>query len=44
MQEIPKQLTGDDGLSLPLYVVYNIGNSNPKNLLDFVQIFSRIIN
>ena len=31
---------GDDGLPLPPYAVYNIGNSNPENLLDFVQILS----
>ena len=30
----------EDGLPLPPYKVYNIGNSNPENLLDFVQILS----
>lgn len=32
----PEKETGDDGLPLPPYAVYNIGNSNPENLLDFV--------
>ena len=36
----PKKETGEDGLPLPPYAVYNIGNSNPENLLDFVQILS----
>ena len=31
---------GEDGLPIPPYAVYNIGNSNPENLLDFVQILS----
>lgn len=34
----PQKMMGDDGLPVPPYVVYNIGNSNPENLLDFVQI------
>ncbi len=34
----PKKATGEDGLPIPPYKVYNIGNSNPENLLDFVQI------
>ncbi len=38
MQKAPDRLTGEDGLPLPPYKVYNIGNSNPENLLDFVQI------
>ena len=38
MQGAPDQKTGDDGLPLPPYAVYNIGNSAPENLLDFVQI------
>ena len=29
---------GEDGLPVPPYAVYNIGNQNPENLLDFVQI------
>lgn len=36
----PEKQTGEDGLPLPPYAVYNIGNSNPENLLDFVQILS----
>ena len=31
---------GEDGLPIPPYAVYNIGNQNPENLLDFVQILS----
>lgn len=38
MQHAPEKKMGDDGLPLPPYKVYNIGNSNPENLLDFVQI------
>lgn len=38
MQGAPEQKNGEDGLPLPPYAVYNIGNSNPENLLDFVQI------
>lgn len=38
MQGAPDQAVGEDGLPLPPYAVYNIGNSNPENLLDFVQI------
>ena len=38
MQGAPDQATGEDGLPLPPYAVYNIGNSSPENLLDFVQI------
>ena len=38
MQNAPDRLTGEDGLPIPPYKVYNIGNSNPENLLDFVQI------
>lgn len=38
MQGAPERLFGEDGLPLPPYAVYNIGNSNPENLLDFVQI------
>ena len=40
MQKPPEKKTGDDGLPIPPYKVYNIGNSNPENLLDFVQILS----
>ena len=38
MQGAPERKTGEDGLPLPPYAVYNIGNSSPENLLDFVQI------
>lgn len=38
MQGAPKQKQGEDGLPIPPYNVYNIGNSNPENLLDFVNI------
>ena len=38
MQGAPDKKTGEDGLPLPPYNVYNIGNSNPENLLEFVQI------
>lgn len=40
MQRAPEKKDGEDGLPLPPYAVYNIGNSNPENLLDFVQILS----
>ena len=38
MQHAPERLTGDDGLPIPPYKVYNIGNNHPENLLDFVTI------
>lgn len=38
MHKAPEKKSGEDGLPLPPYKVYNIGNSNPENLLDFVQI------
>ena len=38
MQNAPEKQTGEDGLPLPPYRVYNIGNSCPENLLDFVTI------
>ena len=38
MQKAPEKKNGEDGLPLPPYKVYNIGNSNPENLLDFVTI------
>ncbi len=38
MMHAPEKATGEDGLPLPPYKVYNIGNSNPENLLDFVTI------
>lgn len=40
MKRPPEKKTGEDGLPIPPYAVYNIGNSNPENLLDFVQILS----
>lgn len=40
MQKPPEKKTGEDGLPIPPYKVYNIGNSDPENLLDFVQILS----
>ena len=40
MGKPPVKKTGDDGLPLPPCKVYNIGNNNPENLLDFVQILS----
>lgn len=38
MQHAPEKNTGEDGLPVPPYTLYNIGNSHPENLLDFVQI------
>ena len=38
MQHAPEKMTGEDGLPVPPYKVYNIGNSAPENLLDFVTI------
>ena len=38
MQRAPEKQNGEDGLPLPPYAIYNIGNSNPENLLDFVTI------
>ncbi len=38
MQNAPEKVTGKDGLPLPPYRVYNIGNNSPENLLDFVNI------
>lgn len=40
MQKAPDKVIGEDGLPLPPYAVYNIGNNKPENLLDFVQILS----
>ena len=40
MQKAPEKKEGEDGLPVPPYKVYNIGNSNPENLLDFVEILS----
>ena len=38
MEHAPERQTGEDGLPIPPYSIYNIGNSNPENLLDFVTI------
>lgn len=38
MQHAPEKQLGEDGLPVPPYKVYNIGNSSPENLLDFVTI------
>ena len=38
MDKAPDKKIGEDGLPIPPYKVYNIGNSNPENLLDFVDI------
>lgn len=38
MRKAPDRVTGEDGLPLPPYAVYNIGNNQPENLLDFVTI------
>ena len=40
MDKAPLTKNGEDGLPIPPYAVYNIGNNNPENLLDFVQILS----
>ena len=38
MNKAPEKKNGEDGLPIPPYKIYNIGNSNPENLLDFVNI------
>ena len=38
MAKAPERKTGDDGLPVPPYIIYNIGRGQPENLLDFVQI------
>lgn len=38
MQAPPEKKRGEDGLPIPPYAIYNMGNSNPENLLDFVTI------
>lgn len=40
MNKAPEKKNGGDGLPIPPYKIYNIGNNNPENLLDFVQILS----
>ena len=41
MQGAPERKNGEDGLPLPPYAVYNIGNQNPENLHDFVDILQQ---
>lgn len=41
MQSAPEKVTGEDGLPVPPYRVYNIGNSHPENLLEFVDILQQ---
>ena len=40
MQHAPEKVIGADGLPIPPYALYNIGNNQPENLLDFVQVLS----
>lgn len=40
LQHAPEKASGEDGLPIPPYALYNIGNNRPENLLDFVQILS----
>ena len=41
MERAPERRMGADGLPVPPYAVYNIGNSNPENLLDFVDVLQQ---
>ena len=41
MMKAPEKQVGEDGLPVPPYTVYNIGNSNPENLLEFVDILQQ---
>ena len=41
MQVAPVKINGEDGLPIPPYKVYNIGNSHPENLLEFVDILQQ---
>lgn len=41
MKKAPDRVIGEDGLTLPPYKVYNIGNNSPENLLDFVDILQQ---
>ena len=38
MDKAPEKKDGEDGLPIPPYAIYNIGNNHPESLLDFVQI------
>ncbi|MFQ9717193.1 MAG: NAD-dependent epimerase/dehydratase family protein [Blautia sp.] len=41
MRHAPEKMNGEDGLPIPPYKVYNIGNNSPENLLDFVDILQQ---
>ena len=41
MQVAPEKRDGEDGLPIPPYAVYNIGNNQPENLLDFVDVLQQ---
>ena len=41
MSKAPDKATGEDGLPIPPYALYKIGNSNPENLLDFVNVLQQ---
>lgn len=41
MEKAPDKVTGEDGVTLPPHAVYNIGNNQPENLLDFVDILQQ---
>lgn len=41
MKKPPERRTGEDGLPVPPYAIYNIGNNHPENLLDFVDILQQ---
>jgi nucleoside-diphosphate-sugar epimerase len=41
MQKAPDKKNGEDGLPIPPYAIYNIGNNNPENLLEFVDILQQ---
>ncbi len=43
MAKAPEKKTGEDGLPLPPYTVYNIGNNSPENLLDFVDTLQKAL-
>lgn len=41
MEKAPERRNGEDGLPVPPYAIYNIGNNQPENLLDFVEILQQ---
>ena len=41
IQAPPEKKTGEDGLPVPPYAIYNIGNNHPENLLEFVDILQQ---